>query len=340
MERLLGERQQALLATIVCDYVETKTPVGSDSIVRRHCPGVSPATIRNDMVALASAGFVCNTHTSSGRIPTDEGYRYFVRHLMRPADLTVAERRMIDHQFHQIERNHNQWLQLAATILAQFTGSAAFVTVPFGQRARLRHLDLIATQDLAALLVAFCQGGTLHQQLVALPERVSQEQLDEIARRATRLLRDATADEVSRWNPTTSRSEAVVRDSLASLMRRIDQQATGDVWYEGMSLLLTEPEFARHERAQEILRCFEQRRVLVDIAEAIKDHDGVQVFIGEENPFPGLADCAVIATRYGQGSAEGVIGVVGPTRMRYDRVIAMVQYLGGVMTDLWAELCV
>src|SRR5258708_40018531 len=123
MDRLLGERQQALLGMIVCDYVETNTPVGSASIVRRHCPGVSPATIRNDMVALASAGFVCSTHTSSGRIPTDEGYRYFVRHLMRPADLTVAERRMIDHQFHQIERDHDQWRQLTATVLAQLTGN-------------------------------------------------------------------------------------------------------------------------------------------------------------------------------------------------------------------------
>src|SRR5437879_4034638 len=147
MDRQLGERQQAVLAMIVCDYIETKTPVGSDAIVRRHCPGVSPATVRNDMAALAAAGFVCNTHTSSGRIPTDEGYRYFVRQLMRPAELSPAERRMIDHQFHQIERDHDQWVQLSATVLANLTGNAAFVTVPSVRQSQLRHLDLIATQD-------------------------------------------------------------------------------------------------------------------------------------------------------------------------------------------------
>jgi heat-inducible transcriptional repressor len=340
MDRLLGERQQALLAMIVCDYVETKTPVGSDAIVRRHCPGVSPATIRNDMAALASAGFVCNTHTSSGRIPTDAGYRYFVRHLMRPSELSLAERRMIDHQFHQIERDHDQWRQLAATVLAQLTEKAAFVTGPFVQRGRLRHLDLVATQDFGAILVALFQGGALHQQIVALPEAGQQEGLDDVARRVTRELRGATAADVDRWTGSGSPIESTVRDSLASLMRRIDQQASGDVWYEGVSLLLAEPEFARHERAQEILRCFEQRRSLVEIAETIKDHDGVQVFIGEENPLPGLHDCAVIAARYGTGNAAGAIGIVGPTRMRYDRVIAMVQYLAGLMTDLWAELCV
>jgi heat-inducible transcriptional repressor len=338
MERLLGERQHALLAAIVSDYVETKTPVGSDAIVRRHGPGVSPATIRNDMVALASAGFVCSTHTSSGRIPTNAGYRYFVRHLMRPAELTDAERRLIDHQFHQIERDHNQWLQLAATVLTHFTGNAAFVTVPSGQRARLRHLDVIATQDGGALLVAFCDGGTLHQQLVALPRRTTQEELDAIAHRATLQLRDATADEIDRWDPDGSPLQAAVRDSLASLMRRIDQQAVGGVWYEGMSLLLAEPEFARRDRAQEVLRCFEQRRAFATVAEAIKDYAGVQVFIGEENPLPGLADGAMVATRYGRDRAAGVIGVLGPTRMRYDRVIAVVQHLAGVMTELWAEL--
>jgi heat-inducible transcriptional repressor len=340
MERVLGERQHALLAAIVSDYVETKTPVGSDAIVRRHCPGVSPATIRNDMVALASAGFVCSTHTSSGRVPTNAGYGYFVRHLMRPADLTVAERRLIDHQFHQIERDHDQWLQLAATVLAHYTGIAAFVTLPSGPRARLRHLDLIATHEFAALLVAFCDGGTLHQQLVGLPQRTTQEELESISRHATRQLRDATADEVERWDAADSLVLAAVRDSLASLMRRIDQQAAGGVWYEGLSMLLAEPEFARHDRAQEVLRCFEQRRALVEVAEAIKDHDGVQVFIGEENPFPGLADCAMVTTRYGRDRAAGVIGVLGPTRMRYDRVIAVVHYLAGVMTELWAELCV
>jgi heat-inducible transcriptional repressor len=199
---------------------------------------------------------------------------------------------------------------------------------------------MIATQDFAALLVALFQGGALHQQIVALPEAAQQEALDGVARRVTRELRDATADDIEGWIGLNSPIESTVRDSLASLMRRIDQQAAGDVWYEGMSLLLAEPEFARNERAQEILRCFEQRRVLVEIAETIKDHDGVQVFIGEENPLSGLRDCAVVAARYGTGNAAGVIGIVGPTRMRYDRVIAIVQYLAGLMTDLWAELCV
>jgi heat-inducible transcriptional repressor len=121
-------------------------------------------------------------------------------------------------------------------------------------------------------------------------------------------------------------------------MRGVDQQTTRDVWYDGVSSLLAEREFARSDRAQEILRAFEQRQVFIGIADAIKDHDGVQVLIGDENPSPILRECAVVSTRYGSGSASGVIGVVGPTRLHYERVIATLQYLGELMTDLWGEL--
>jgi heat-inducible transcriptional repressor len=259
---------------------------------------------------------------------------------MRPLELPPTERRMIDHQFHQIERDHAQWVQLTATVLSQLTGNAAFATAPVGSRSRLRHLDLIAYPDRSALLVALFHGGALHQQIVDLPAATSQEVLDDVGRRLTRELRGAGALEVERWSGARNVVEAAARDSLASVMRRVDQQTSGEVWYEGVSLLLAEPEFARSDRAQEILRCFEQRRALIDIAEAIKDHDGVQVLIGEESPIPALRDCAVVMSRYGTGSAAGVIGVVGPTRMRYDRVIATLQYLGALSSDLWAELCV
>src|SRR5437764_3467883 len=118
MEHQVSERQQAVLATIVREHIERMTPVGSDAIVRKYSPGVSPATVRNDMSTLAAAGYLASPHPSSGRIPTDKGYRFYVRHLMRPTELAADERRMIDHQFHQIERNLDQWLQLAASVVS------------------------------------------------------------------------------------------------------------------------------------------------------------------------------------------------------------------------------
>jgi heat-inducible transcriptional repressor len=334
----LSERQQVVLAAIVREYDELKSPIGSDALVRKYLPGVSAATVRNDMMTLAASGYICSTHPSSGRIPTQLGYRYYVHNLMRPAEIASAERRMIDHQFHQIESDLDQWTRLAATVLAQTTGNASFVTTPFSRPSRLRHLDLIATKNRSALVVVLLQEGTLHQQLLALAEVVDQDRLDLVSHRLGWALRGADADEVQAWVAAESPLELAVRDCVVELMRRVDRKTTREVWFDGVSSLLGEPEFARGERAQELVRSFERRQSLVEIAEAVKDREGIQVQIGDENPTPVFRDCAVVSTRYGSGNAAGVIGVVGPTRLRYERVIAILQYLGELMTRLWAEL--
>lgn len=337
-EERLSARQETILRAIVELHVTSAAPVGSDTIARRYCPLVSPATVRNEMVALARRGYICNPHTSSGRVPTDQGYRYYVRKLMRPVDLTPGERRTIDHQFHQIERDLDQWLQLAATVLAQLTENAALITRPLARGSHLRHLDLIATQERAALLVALLQEGTLHQRLLVPPEPVAQEQLDSTARRLTRELHGRLAPEISTWANARTPLDVDVRDSLAHLMRQVDRQVATAVWYDGVRFLLGQPEFAQPAKARALLQLFEQRRALVEIADAVATGEGVKVLIGEENPSPTLRDCAVVATCYGSGSATGVIAVVGPTRLRYDRVVATVQYLGEVMSELWADL--
>ncbi|HEX5414531.1 MAG TPA: HrcA family transcriptional regulator, partial [Chloroflexota bacterium] len=200
MDNTLSERQQAILALIVREHVTLKAPVGSDAIVRKYCPRVSPATVRHEMVTLASHGYVFSTHPSSGRVPTHAGYRFYVRHLMRPIDMPADERRMINHQFHQIERDLDQWSQLAATVLAQLTGYASFVTPPLMRRSRLRHVDLVATQDRAAMLLALLREGTLHRQLLTLDESFTQARLDEIAHYLTRELHGKRAEEIREWS--------------------------------------------------------------------------------------------------------------------------------------------
>ena len=339
MDRELTERQQAVLGMIVSEYVATATPVGSDTIVRKYCPGVSAATVRNDMVTLASAGYVYLPHTSAGRVPSDEGYRYYVRHLMQPTDLTPEERRMIDHLFHQIERDLGQWMQLAASVLAQFTGHASIVTLPVVRQSRLRHLDLIATQDRSAIVLALLGEGTVHQQLLIQSEPLTQAELDEVARRLTVALRGRTADEIAAWDEVRSPLDRVVRDCLVDLMRKADRQAVPGVWHAGVSSLLAQPEFVRSEKAKEILSAFEQPSLAVELADAMLEHPGVRVMIGDEIPWSVLRDCAVVGTRYGTGTSGGAIALIGPTRMRYDRAIAIIHYLGEVMTNLWAELC-
>lgn len=339
MDHLLTERQQSVLGMIVSEYVATATPVGSDTIVRKYCPGISAATVRNEMMTLATAGYVYLPHTSAGRVPSDEGYRYYVRHLMHPTELSPDERRMIDHLFHQIERDLGQWMQLAATVLAQSTGNASIVTLPRARGRQLRHLQLIATQECAGLVVALLGEGTLHQQLLVQPQPLRQEDLDRVARRLNGELHGFLAMDVQRWAGAESPLERAVQDCLSDLMRRADRQAVPGVSHAGVSSLLAQPEFARSDKAQEILRAFEQPSLAVELADAVLENPGVRVMIGDEVPWPVLRECAVVGARYGTDRGGGAMAVIGPTRMRYDRVIATIQYLGEVMTDLWAELC-
>lgn len=338
MDHELTERQQAVLGMIVSEYVATAAPVGSDTIVRKYCPGVSAATVRNDMVSLASAGYVYLPHTSAGRVPSDEGYRYYVRHLMQPTELSPDERCTIDHLFHQIERDLGQWMQLAATVLAQRTGNASIVTLPRVRQSRLRHLQLIATQDRSALVVALLGEGTLHQQLLVQQQPLRQEELDEVARRLNAALRGLSGSDVERWSGASTPLERAVRDCLVDLLCRADRQALPGVWHAGVSSLIAQPEFARGEKAQEVLRAFEQPYLAVELADALLEHPGVRVMIGDEIPWPILRGCAIIATRYGTDRGGGALAVIGPTRMRYDRAIATIQYVGEVVTELWAEL--
>ncbi len=339
MDFKITERQQALLRMIVAEYIATAAPVGSDTIVRKYYPGVSPATVRHDMNVLAAAGYVYHPHPSAGRVPSDEGYRYYVRHLMQPVEIPLAEQRRIGHLFHQVERDSDQWMQLAARVLAQVTGYAAVVTLPLVRRSRLRHLDLIATQDHAAVLVAMFQEGTVHRNLVVQSERLDQRQLDAVAQHLNRELCGMPAADIQCWERAQTPLESSVRDTLTNLMKRVDQQAVPGVWYDGISSLLAEPEFARGEKAQEVVRTFEQRQFAAELAEAVLEQAGVRVMIGDEVPWPSLRECAIVATSYGRGGVGGAIGVVGPTRLRYEQVIASVQYLSALITDLWAELC-
>lgn len=335
----LTERQQTVLALIVSEYVTTAAPVGSDTIVRKYCPGVSAATVRNDMMTLASAGYVYLPHTSAGRVPSDEGYRYYVRHLMHQTELSPDERRTIDHLFHQIERDLGQWMQLAATVLAQATGNAAIVTLPRVRQNQFRHLQLFATQERAGLVVALLGEGALHQRLLVQPQPLCQDELDRVALRLNAELRGLLVADIQKWSGAASSLERAVQDCLVDLMRRADRQSVSGVSQAGVSSLLAQPEFARGDKAQEILRAFEQPSLAVELADAVLEHPGVQVMVGDEVPWPVLRDCAIVGARYGTGHGGGAVAVIGPTRMRYERVIATIQYIGEVMTDLWAELC-
>ena len=178
----LTPRQQKILALVIRIYTDTATPVSSKTLQELGELGISGATIRNEMAALEEAGYLTHPHTSSGRVPTDKGYRYFVERLL-DEELTPNEQNTIRHQFHQARLEMAHWMQLAAAVLANASRGAALVTAPRLESPRLRHLELISTHSQLVLMVVVLQGGTVRQRMLTLSEPINQAQLSQIAAR-------------------------------------------------------------------------------------------------------------------------------------------------------------
>jgi heat-inducible transcriptional repressor len=338
----LTQRQRLILALVVRDYIETAQPVSSGRLAEHYHLALSPATIRNELAALTEAGYLRQPHTSAGRVPTEEGYRYFVTHIVYQSDLPEAARHTISHQFYQARQDVEEWMPLAASILAHQSHAASLVTALHTPRARFRHLELISTQGRQVLMVLVLDGGEISQQILTLAEPVPQERLSQAADALNRLCATRTTEEIAAMPP---RLDALERDILTLVlhdMGRREQRVAGEVYLDGLSNILAEPEFVESGEARRALHLFEERTRLQELLArtlANTDIGDVQVLIGGEGRWEELKQCSLVLARYGiNGLASGTLGVFGPMRMSYTRTIPVVRFMADLLSNLVAEV--
>jgi heat-inducible transcriptional repressor len=339
----LTERQKKLLLLIVRDYIESKSaqPIGSKRLAERYHLNLSPATIRNEMAALTEMGYLRQPHTSAGRIPTEEGYRFFVSQMMNQAELPVSVQATIAHQFHQSRPDIDQWMTLAASILAHQSQGVSVVTAPHSSTAKYKHVELISTRGRQVLMVLVLVGGEVSQQILTLAEPVSQERLSQTAARLNKLLAGKTVDALASLPP---RSDALDQDVLTLIlqdMRRASERISGEIYTDGLTNVLAEPEIVESDEARRALRLFGERSTLQElITRAMLNSSvgGLQVLIGGEGVWEELRQFSMVIARYGvPGIATGALGVVGPMRMSYTRTIPTVRYVAGLLSDLVSD---
>ncbi len=337
----LTDRQRFILTLVIHDYIRTANPVGSKPLVEQYRLDFSSATLRNELAALTELGYLRQPHTSAGRVPTEEGYRYFVSRLLHESELPDPTRKMISHQFHQMRHDVDQSMRLAASVLANQSRAASLVTAPHSEQARLKHLELIATRGRQVLMVLVMMGGEIHQRFVTLSEAVPQERLSAAADRLTRQLQGKGVEEIAvdQFN-----LDSLERDVVAILEDEISQSemlAAGEVYLDGFTNVLAEPEFSDSSEARRALRLLEERSLLHDLlARTILTGSigGVQVIIGGEGTWDELRQCSMVLARYGApGLATGTLGVLGPMRMPYGRTISTVRFLAGLLSDMVTE---
>ena len=338
MEMLLSGRRAEVLGLLVDEYIESAAPVSSKALVDRYALNVSAATVRNEFAALELDGYITHPYTSAGRVPSDRGYRFYVETLMAEQPLPPQERRTVEHQFHQASRGLDEWLTLAAALLASWVGNAAVVTRPRARVSRLRHMQLVHLRDDSALLVAVMDDGRVQQRIISLRAPATQQELNAMAERLNVRCAGHEAD-VARAVAAdlTDADERAAAETVGELID--EHRLSADTYLDGLQAVLEQPEFASQDRMLEAVRhlaVYELQRVLA--AAAGVRPGSTRVLIGSENEDAWMQEWSVIATSYGRSDGpEGTVVVLGPTRMHYARIIPRVKYLATLMSNLIPE---
>jgi heat-inducible transcriptional repressor len=338
----LSERERQVLAAVVKNYVETAEPVGSRTLARRARLGVSAATIRNAMSDLEEKGYLFHPHTSAGRVPTDHAYRLFVDTLMGHATLSHKERTAIRESLTTEGSAVHSVLRRAAEVLGVLAQELGMAVAPTLDAARLERLDLVSVSSDRLLLVLTLESGLVRTIFVEVPGTVHPEALVKITVVLNERLAGLTIGEIRRTLPERLRDTAAtpeeggLLDIFVSTGDQIFDLGGGEtgVVLGQASVLADQPEFREGDRMRQLIELTERRDLLSDMLKRRANSVGLTVTIGGEHGDQTLANLTIITAPYRAGPLNGVIGVLGPTRMPYQKVVALVEHTSRMVGEL------
>lgn len=336
----LTRRQEEILSLVIRSYNRKPEPVSSKYLKEAYDLNYSSATIRNELVVLDELGLIKAPHTSAGRIPTESGYRYFVKRLLNSNVLLPSEQAHIAERFQSLPMAMEQWLRGAARQLTQTVHIASLVTPPVAETSRFKHVELISIQGRLCLMVLVLQGGSVHQQMLNLANPISQEVLSEIASRINKSCANLDANETKRKGIQLGALEREIYELMANLMERADNNRVRVIYQDGLSEVVGS--FSAGEGVQQAVRVFEEKAVLNmmlnDFVEPLESTD-IQVVIAGEGRWEELSHLTMVLSRYGiPGQASGALGVLGPTNLDYARAISAVRYIAELMTAMLEDM--
>jgi heat-inducible transcriptional repressor len=344
--RSIDPRMEGLLAALIKEHLITGEAVGSRVLSDRfaHGYGWSPATIRNVMGELEEAGFVEQPHTSAGRVPTDTGYRYYVDNMLGEARLSRGDLKAIDDLFSVDDidavASPDRLMEAASHVLSALSENVGIVISPSLAENRLKHIEFVQLPDKRILVVLVSTSGIIHNKVIRTTEEdLTQEELNRTARYLNtefggKSLSSIRAEIVELMKEEKALYDRLLQNAVLLCERSLEGEEASDVYVDGASNILTKPDFADIERMRELFRTFEEKSRLIKILNQCISHDSayfgdVHVVIGREHPASSLQDCALITAPYRAGSNErvGTLSVVGPMRIEYARIMAMVNYM-------------
>lgn len=337
----LDDRKFLILQAIIDDYITTAMPVGSRTISRKSGVGFSPATIRNEMSDLEELGYLDQPHTSAGRVPSVKAYRLYVDHLVKAARLTNDEREMMHEHLNHRSAQVESVIRSAANVLSDATHYTSVIVAPKLSTLRIKHVQLVPVADKTALMIIVTNLGIVKDAVIRVPEGLDADHLYGISRMLTEKLADKPLDAVrqtfSEMLRDTENNRRLLGEVLMVLEQKLEQEDSTDVVIGGGANLLNYPEYSDVEKAKNFFAVLESK----DTIRKLVGRDGgmeVTIRIGPENGVPELNDCSIVTACYRVGdNTSGTLGIIGPTRMNYGRVVSVLDFMGRALSEVLSD---
>lgn len=340
----LDPRKKKILKVITDDYIASAEPVGSRTIARRYDLGLSPATIRNEMADLEESGFLEQPHTSAGRIPSEQGYRYYVDTLMSLRQLSNEEIERMHLELDTHQRELEKIIQQTSKLLVQMTQYPSLVLSPQMETAIFRHIQLVRLSESTILVLIVTDTGYVENKVIEFEGGISDLELDRISSVLNQKLRGISLKDLRSSLLKEIHAELIMHqeffdEAVKLLVKAIAGNSSKErVYIDGATKILAQPEFAEIEKFKPLMDALDEEERLYKILSQSVDR-GAQVKIGNENKSLGLSDCSVVTASYEiAGRVVGVIGVLGPTRMDYAKVVPIVENIADILSELLTQM--
>lgn len=341
----LDERKQKVLRAIINDYISTAEPVGSRTIAKKYDLGVSPATIRNEMADLEELGYIEQPHTSAGRVPSDRGYRYFVDCLMKKQQLTTDEEKKILGGYKTKVKDVGTVLKQTNTIMSDITSYTSILTGPEFNKSSLRNVQLVPLDSSRALVVVVADNGLVQTKMIDLPKSINDTDLQKItmvmnAKLDGLSLEDIKMTLIKEIYFELSKHKHIFDAAMDLIQETLDLNNEEKVYLAGTLNILNQPEFRDISKVRTLLSLLEQEKVIKGIiTDSGIDDEGTHVTIGGENKVEELYNCSTITATYQMdGKVIGSVGIIGPTRMDYEKAISIVDFMTQNLSKMMSDI--
>ncbi|MCR5107071.1 MAG: heat-inducible transcriptional repressor HrcA [Lachnospiraceae bacterium] len=341
----LSERKKTILYAIIKTYLETGEPVGSRTISKYSDLNLSSATIRNEMSDLEEMGYIMQPHTSAGRIPSDKGYRFYVDRLMEDKEREVNEmKEILVEKADKIERV----LKQVARSLSVNTNYAAMISAPRYHRNKLKFIQLSRMSERQILVVIVVEGNIIKNQIIEVAEELDDETLLKLNILLNTGMNGLTIEEInlamiSKMKEQSGIHSQFISEVVDAVAEAIKSDEDLEIYTSGANNIFKYPELADNEKASEIITAFEEKKQLSEIvydtlSNSGEESKGIQIYIGEESPVKNMKDCSVVTATYElEEGMQGTIGIIGPKRMDYDKVVDTLKSLTSQLDEMYKK---